>query len=472
MIYNLKLSMVNASKKKEYPQEVSGVEAADSAKSATPMMQQYINIKKDHPNHMLFYRMGDFYELFLEDAIIAAKELGIVLTKRGKTEGEDIPMCGVPHHSYESYLNRLINKGFKVAICEQVETPEQAKKERGYKAVVKREVVRIVTQGTITEEKLLDSDFANNLASLNSHNGEDFQVSWCDISTGILSCNNVNKENLISEFERISPSEIIISDELVGDRSLKNFINQFRKILTSQNKSFFNANRAKEKIKNYFKIKDLNSIKDIDDYEIEVIGALIEYIDITQINDKPNLELPKSVKELNYLEIDSSSFRNLEIFRTNQGEYKGSFLNALNDTKTSGGSRLLQGWIARPLRDLKQLNERLECVELFIQNTRILDEVRNVLSKLPDVERVNSRVFTSRGTPKDLGNLRDGLACALKLSEIFTFANLDLPNLLKSEHKNLSLKATLLNDLKEALVEFPIIVSLTITETPQLKLKK
>lgn len=447
--------MNNATKKQDPVQENTTKNKAKPANSVTPMMQQYIDIKKDNQDYLLFYRMGDFYELFMEDAIIAAKELDIVLTKRGKNDGDDIPMCGVPHHSYESYLNRLIKKGYKVAICEQVETPEEAKKKRGYKAVVKREVTKIVTQGTLTDEKMLDKDTTNNLVSITETKNGNFAIAWCDISRGEVLTNEIKQESITSEMERISPAEIILCDELLGRRDLKIFIDIYRNIITSQNKSFFNTNRASDKIRSYFDLKDLNILSNISKEEINALGALIEYIEITQLDDKPNLSLPKSTKETNFLEIDASTFRNLEIFRNSEGKHQGSLLHTLNKTKTSSGARLLHNILAKPLKNPKKIEERLDSVEFLINNQKLLETIEQKLSQFSDIERIVTRLHSNKGTPRDLALLRDSLMLSLHLSELFEAISTSLPSILRDSSQDLNKFEKLLHLIRETIIEFP-----------------
>ncbi len=446
--------MNKLSKKDTYQQEETVDNAPIKADSLTPMMQQYIDIKSKHSEYLLFYRMGDFYELFFEDAELAAKELDIVLTKRGKKEGDDIPMCGVPHHSHESYLNKLIKKGYKIAICEQIETPEEAKKQRGYKAVVKREVTRIVTQGTITDEKLLEKDSYNNLSSIYIE-GDLATIAWCDISTGEVYVNEIDKINIASEVERINTTEIVISDDILSDRNLKGFIDQNRGKITSQNNNFFNINRAKDKILSFFGIKDEATLRGFTKIELNALGGLLEYIEITQLNNKPNLSFPKSQRESNFMEIDSSTFKNLEIFRDSDGKRENSLFGILNKNQTSAGSRLLQNYIARPLKNVKEINKRYDGVEFFIKNEDIKNSVSSLLSKFPDIERISARIFSNRGNPRDLVAIKDGLYTSLKISEIFTFTKVETPKIISDALTKLGKLEKLFHLINEAVIDFP-----------------
>ena len=436
----------------EPTQAESDIESVSGA-NITPMMQQYLSVKEQYKDYMLFYRMGDFFELFFDDAITASKALDIILTRRGKAQGADIPMCGVPAHSHESYLNKLIKLGFKVAICEQVESPEEAKQKRGYKAVVKREVTRVITPGTLTEDTLLDAASSNYLLSLNLCKDGNLAICWCDISTGEVNFSSVKHENLFSEIERISPKEIIINDEILSVRELSDFVSHYRKILSAHSKSFFGADKSERKIKTAFGTTTLDSFGKIEKEELGAIGALIEYLEITQVGKLPRLSNPKRSEEKTFLEIDSASFNNLEIFNSAEGN---SLFSILNEAKTNAGARLLRKLMARPLIDKNKIEKRLDAVEFFKNNPETLESIREVLKTIPDFERILSRIHLNRSTPRDLAALRDGLKSTLKLSEIFSFSNsIKTPTEIKEQLDNISNFDSLINLLDNAITEFP-----------------
>ncbi len=447
---NMQLKKVNTDTSEL--QSKSDTEAVSGA-NITPMMQQYLEVKAQYPDYMLFYRMGDFFELFHDDAVIASKALDILLTRRGKAQGVDIPMCGVPAHSHESYLNKLIKLGFKVAICEQLESPEEAKAKRGYKAVVKREVTRVITPGTLTEDTLLDAATSNYLLSLNLVKGGDLAISWCDISTGELYFTSVKKENLLSEIERIAPKEIIINDDILSLREFSDFTSHYRKILSTHARSFFEAGKSERKIKEVYKVATIDSFGKLEKEELGAIGALLEYLEITQVGKMPRLSNPKRSDEKSFLEIDAASFNNLEIFNAPEGN---SLFSVLNHTRTNAGSRWLRKVLARPLIDKNKIEKRLDAVEFFMNNPQALEDIRELLKSVPDFERIISRIYLNRSTPKDMAALRDGLKSVLRLNEIFSFSNfVKVPAEIKEALSNIGNFDSLINLLENAIEEFP-----------------
>ncbi|MDX1949121.1 MAG: DNA mismatch repair protein MutS [Rickettsiales bacterium] len=417
---------------KRKPQEPEAIE--DKPQAVTPMMQQYLEVKKNHPDILLFYRMGDFYELFFEDAIIAATELEIVLTKRGEHQGKEIPMCGVPHHSYEGYLSKLIKKGYKVGICEQVETPEEAKKLRGYKAVVKREIVRIVTPATITEENLLEGFYANYLICINKKETK-FSIGYCDISTGEFYLSNCEKENLFSEIEKLNPKEILISDELFSDKDFSEIFNHYKKIITNFDKSQFSKKRGEEKLKNFYNISTIEALN-LNDSELGLTGVLLDYISSTQPNSKPNILFPKKSAKEDFMEIDSASFNNLEIFKSQNGNIKNSLFGVMNFTKTASGARFLQKALAKPLININEIHTRLDNIEFFIQNSSLSENIISCLKSTPDIERIISRVHLNRSSPRDLEALKYGLKSFLDICYLVKSYPNEVPSKIKSLFQN------------------------------------
>lgn len=392
--------------------------AAKKDNAPTPMMAQYHAQKEAHPDCLLFYRMGDFYELFFDDAVIAAEVLDITLTRRGKNEGAEIPMCGVPFHSYEPYLAKLIRAGHKVAICEQTETPEEAKKRGGYKALVNREVIRVVTSGTLTEDNLLDSRQNNYLAAIAEAGGQ-FGLAWLDLSTGEFFVQPVLTEKLISTLQRINPSEIVISDQMDATK-----FDDFKSSLTMQAAAYFDSENARVRLQDMFGVGTLESFGGFSRAEIAAAGVLISYVERTQIGEKPFISRPQKISFDGILEIDPSTLRNLELLKTLGGERKGSLLSAIDRTVTGPGARLLQTRLAAPLRNLHEINQRLDEIAELIAHGDLKDQIQNVLKSTSDMERCLARISINRGGPRDLTALRDGLKSALTIRSTIVQAGL------------------------------------------------
>ncbi len=384
----------------------------------TPVMEQYLNLKAQYKDHLLFYRLGDFYELFFDDAIKAAKLLNIVLTKRGNACGQDIPMCGVPAHSSESYLHKLIDLGFKVAICDQLETADEAKR-RGYKSIVKRDVVRIVTPGTIMEDSLLEDKSNNYLASIVEQNGE-YAIGWLELSTGKFFHTTTNLKALDSDLLRISPRELLISEKLTEDERIRSILKNYKISITQHAQSFFEYNKSHRTLCEFYKIRELGVIGKFSKIEIMACGALLEYVRVTQRGSIPRLELPKPYKQQNFMLIDASARRNLELFSTQFGEKKGSLISVIDHTVTASGGRLLKQMLASPLACSKAINLRLSTVEFFVNHHESCKKIREILSNIPDIERSLSRLMLGRGSPKDINLLKIGLGKTLELSELLS----------------------------------------------------
>ncbi|UVW83603.1 DNA mismatch repair protein MutS [Wolbachia endosymbiont of Aedes albopictus] len=381
----------------------------------TPVMEQYLNLKAQYKDHLLFYRLGDFYELFFDDAIKAAKLLNIVLTKRGNSNGQEIPMCGVPAHSSESYLHKLIDLGFKVAICDQLETADEAKK-RGYKSIVKRDVVRVVTPGTIIEDSLLEDKSNNYLASIVEQNDE-YAISWLELSTGKFFHTLTNLKALDSDLLRISPRELLISEKFIEDEKIRSILKNYKISITQHAQSFFEYSKSHRTLCEFYKIRELGSIGNFSKVEIIACGALLEYVRVTQRGSIPRLEFPKTYKQQNFMLIDASARRNLELFTTQFGEKKGSLISVIDHTVTASGGRLLKQILASPLACSKAINLRLSTTQFFVNNHEPRRKIREILSNIPDIERSLSRLILGRGSPKDMNLLKIGLGKTLELSE-------------------------------------------------------
>ncbi|MDG2242484.1 MAG: DNA mismatch repair protein MutS [Rhodospirillaceae bacterium] len=371
------------------------------------MMAQYLSIKDEYPESLLFYRMGDFYELFFEDAKNAAEALDIALTKRGQHEGEDIPMCGVPVHSHENYLSKLIRKGFKVAVCEQMEKPAEAKK-RGSKSVVKRDVVRLITPGTITEDALLDARAHNALAAVAISGGE-LGLAWVDVSTGDLELQKIGVDRLSAALARLDPGEILISDHLSDDATIGPLLHDWDGCLTLLPSVRFDSENARRRMESLYAVKSLDAFGSFGRAEIAAAGALADYIDLTQKGRMPRLKAPRRLGYGAVMEIDAATRRNLELTRTLTGERQGSLLGVVDMTRTGAGARLLASRLAAPLTDPGEIAARLDQVDILVETPACRLAIRDVLKSTPDIERALSRITLDRGGPRDLAAIRDAL---------------------------------------------------------------
>jgi len=420
-----------------------------STEKVTPMMAQYLELKAEYRDALLFYRMGDFYEMFFDDAVAAAEALDIALTKRGKHEGNDIPMCGVPVHAAEGYLLTLIRKGFRVAVCEQMESPAEAKK-RGYKAIVKRDVVRLVTPGTLTEEALLNARRHNYLAAF-SEVRDATALAWVDISTGAFHVMPLPKVRLGPELARLSPSELIVSEKT--ETEMHGLVSDFDLSLTGLARSAFDSTGAEKRICALFNIATLDAFGSFTRAEVSAMGALIDYLDITQKGKLPLLRPPQRENEARTVQIDAATRRNLELTHGMGGGRAGSLLALMDRTATAGGARLLERRISSPSRMLETITKRLDAVTFGAENSRLTQELRGALRKIPDLDRALSRLSLDRGGPRDLTAIRNGLIEAEGIAR--TLSPLQLPSLLSESIIGLSGHSDLINLLDEALVAEP-----------------
>ncbi len=417
--------------------------------TVTPMMAQFLEIKSEYKDAILFYRMGDFYEMFFDDAVAAASALDIALTKRGKHNGNDIPMCGVPARAAETYLLALIRKGFRVAVCEQMENPAEAKK-RGHKAVVKREVRRLVTPGTLTEDSLLEARQHNYLASYSEVQGN-AAISWVDISTGsfhVLSCARVN---LPPELARLMPSELIILDVLEPD--IRELATELGISLTPLSRSSFDSASAKAKLENLFSIGSLDAYGQFTRAELSAMGAIVDYLEITQKGQLPLLAKPVQQLSSTIMKIDAATRRNLEITQSLSGGREGSLISAIDRTITAVGSRLLSQRISSPSCDLDRIHERQDTIGFFVDNPALCADLRQILRSVPDMERALSRLSLDRAGPRDLGAIRNGLEQCGILAE--HLQGCELPALFGDTIRNLQDHDVLITLLQESLVADP-----------------
>ena len=392
----------------------------------TPMMEQYIEIKAANPDCLLFYRMGDFYELFFDDAEVASRALGIVLTKRGKHLGRDIPMCGVPIERADEYLHRLIALGHRVAVCEQLEDPAEARK-RGAKSVVRRDVVRLVTPGTLTEDSLLDAKSNNYLLALarvRASSDEDrFALAWIDISTGEFHVGECTRATLAAEIARIEPGEIIVSDAFYSDTEFSPYLRTLPAV-TPLTRDVFDGATAERRLASFFGVATTSSFGSFSRVELTAAAAAVTYVERTQLGKRPPLSPPAREAAGATLAIDQATRSNLELIRTLTGERRGSLLAAIDRTVTAAGSRLLAQRLAAPLTDPGEIAHRLDAVATLVDDATKRADLREQLKAAPDLARALSRIVVGRGGPRDLAAIRDGIFAAARIAErISTLAN-------------------------------------------------
>ena len=304
------------------------------------MMAQYLEVKRQHPECLLFYRMGDFYELFFDDARQAAEALDITLTRRGQHKGEEIPMAGVPVHAAEAYLSRLIREGFKVAICEQMEDPASAKKRAGHKALVKREVVRLVTPGTLTEDELLDARRHNYLTAV-AEVGGGLGLAWVDVSTGDLQAQPADAEGLPAALARLNPGELLVSERLLARTEIKQALQPWQALLTPLPGSRFDSQNARKRLEAAFEVQALDAFGAFTRAETAAAGALVDYVALTQKGALPYLRPPRRLAQGAVMEIDQATRRNLELTHALSGGRQGTLLATIDRTVTGPGARLL-----------------------------------------------------------------------------------------------------------------------------------
>src|SRR5580658_4579593 len=397
-----------------FPQPPEAQPAAEAAARVTPMMEQYLEIKAAHPGLLLFYRMGDFYELFFEDAEIASKTLGIVLTKRGKHQGADIPMCGVPVERSEDYLHRLINAGHRVAVCEQTENPAAARA-RGNKSVVSRGVVRLVTPGTLTEDTLLDARANNYLLAIartrGSAGSDRIGLAWIDISTSEFIVTECATGELAATLSRVNPNEVIVTDALYGDPELGPLLRELPAV-TPLTRDVFDSVTAERRLCDYFAVATMDGLSAMSRLEATAAAAAVTYIDRTQVGKRPPLSPPAREAAGTTMAIDPATRANLELTRTLAGERRGSLLDAIDCTVTPAGSRLLAQRLAAPLTDAPAIARRLDAVSAFVAEAALRDELRATSRAAPDMSRALARLTVGRGGPRDLAGLRDAILAA------------------------------------------------------------
>ena len=390
--------------------------------AASPMMAQYLALKRENAECLLFYRMGDFYELFFEDAVAASAALDITLTRRGKHEGADIAMCGVPVHAADSYLARLVRKGFKVAIGEQVEDAALAKK-RGNKALVRREVTRIITPGTLTEESLLDARAHNYLAAL-GRAGCELALAWLDISTGDFSAARTAPGALDAELARLAPGEILVAEAVLAESALFEVLGAHKAALTPLPPLRFDSAAAESRLQALYGVASLEGFGAFGRAELAVLGAIVDYVELTQKGRLPSLKPPRRVEEAETMAIDAATRRNLELTQGLGGARAGSLLAVIDRTLTGAGARLLAARLTAPLTAAPAINRRLDAVQFFVEAAETREAVRGLLKDCPDIERALARLTLGRGGPRDVAAIREAVGRTAALREALDGAGL------------------------------------------------
>ena len=449
---------------------------AAAAETLSPAMSQWWATKRAHPECLVFFRMGDFYEMFFDDAVKAAGALDIALTRRGTHKGEPVPMAGVPVHAADQYLSRLIRKGFRVAICDQTEDPAAAKK-RGPKAVVRREVTRVVTPGTLTEDGLLDARRHNHLAALAEAQGT-LALAWLDMSTGAVWLQPLGGGGggggggdrgagsdavaLAAALARVAPGELLVSERLIKQPALFEVFGDHRDALTPLPDSRFDSTNGRRRLQDLYGVAALDAFGSLTRAEVAAAGALVDYVELTQVGRLPRLDRPQRLPPPGSigaaLEIDPATRRNLELLRTLAGERRGSLLSVIDATVTGAGARRLAGDLVAPLTDAAAINARLDTVAFFADAARLRGDVRDALKRCPDIERPLSRLSVDRGGPRDLAAIRDALAQAHALRAALGEAGLTpLPPQLAAALSDLGFHETLVERLSRALAaELPL----------------
>ncbi len=434
--------------------------AKAKAAAPTPMMAQFLGIKEQYPDCLLFYRMGDFYELFFDDAVKAAEALDITLTKRGKHLGEDIPMCGVPVHAADSYLARLIKKGFRVAVCEQTEDPAEAKK-RGSKSVVARDVIRLVTAGTLTEEVLLDARAHNYLTALARAEGR-LALAWLDMSTGDFFAGPTTIEDLEADLARLQPGELLVPDTLGAADGFADAFDEWHEALTPMPAGLFGSARGEDLLKVQFNVASLDGFGSFSRAEHAAAGALVGYLDDTQKGNLPQLRPPQRVEAQATVAIDAATRRSLELVRSQTGERSGSLLATIDETVTGAGARLLADHVSAPLTDPDAINDRLDMVAWFLDQQVLMAQMRDALRACPDLERALSRLTVGRAGPRDLKAVGQGLAQGGIIQQMILSSGPDLsppPKGVMLAADDLGDHAVMIDTLAAALVEDPPLIT-------------
>ena len=374
---------------------------------ASPVMTQFFEAKARQPDALVFFRMGDFYELFFEDAVKASAALGIALTARGKHAGANIPMAGVPVHAAEAYLAKLIRAGFKVAVCEQMENPAEARK-RGSKSVVRRDVVRVVTPGTLTEEGLLDARGANRLAAVAVRAGQAALAS-VELSTGEVECSLTTAGGLASALAALSPSETLVPDRLFADPQIAAALKVSGGAVQPMASALAEPAAAEARLKRLYGVETLDGFGALAGAEVAALGLIAAHLETTQAGRVPALSPPRRTGDADVMAIDPATRASLEIDRSQSGGRDGSLLAAIDRTVTPGGARLLAARLSRPLMDPDRIGVRLDAIDWLLERRPLREDLRRALKGSPDMARALSRLALGRGGPRDLGALAQGM---------------------------------------------------------------
>ncbi len=388
------------------------VPVKSTAPNLTPMLRQFLAVKEEHPDCLLFFRMGDFYEMFFEDAEIAAAAINITLTKRGRAGEDDVPMCGVPHHAADAYLTKLIRQGFKVAICEQSESPEEAKK-HGRKGPLRREVVRVVTPGTLVEDAFLPPRENNYLAAIFSVSNE-AALAWVDLSTGEVMTETTSGADLASSLARLNPAEVIVSDE--ATETPENF-GIAVECISRRPVQDFDSRSAKRRLEAIYRVATLDGIAELNRVQLAALGALLTYLDITQKGRALHLKPVKSFSRNKVMDIDPATRKSLELTRTQSGQRKGSLLATIDKTMTAAGARLMAARLSAPLTDKDAIIGRLDLVEAMLGDPKLADVIRESAKNMPDIERALTRIGLKHGGPRDLASVAAGIEAATAMAK-------------------------------------------------------
>ncbi|WP_298860269.1 DNA mismatch repair protein MutS, partial [uncultured Gimesia sp.] len=416
----------------------------NTGKKLTPMMERYLEVKRQNPGTLLLFRMGDFYELFNEDAEVAARVLGITLTSRDKTSSNPIPMAGFPHHSLDSYLYKLIHAGYRASICDQVEDPKKAK------GMVKREVTRVVTPGTLTDDALLNPHENNFLASI-YFGKSNIGLAWLELSTGRFLTSNTTAEHLVDELARIHPAECIFAE---GNTALQNAIGHLDTMLTERPTWSFATDECEKRLLAHFGTNTLEGFNlEQGSASITAAGALLEYVQDTQKSSIPHINQIEPYERTDRLLIDEATRRSLELTRTiREGKREGSLISVLDETVTSMGARLLTDWIANPLTSLTEIHRRLDAIEELSQNPVLCHDIREQLAKTYDLQRLTARIATGRASARDLSFLAQTLALLPKLKAKLSGRKSELLQTLEAD---IDLCAEVRSDIETMIVDDP-----------------
>lgn len=431
--------------------------SAKSSDQVTPMMAQFLEIKDAHKDYLLFYRMGDFYELFFDDAVKAAEALDIQLTKRGNHLGEPIPMCGVPVHAADTYLARLIRKNFKVAVAEQMEDPAEAKK-RGSKSVVKREVIRLVTPGTLTEDTLLDARQSNFLVAIARAEAQ-MALAWLDMSTGRFRIKATDVSRLDADLARLAPQEVLAGESLCEDENLSKSLFDWRSRLTKRPNNRADSQGGENRLKEQFKVSTLDGFGEFTRAQLAAAGLLLDYVVETQKGQLPFMTPPVLESGGAVMTIDAATRRSLELNAAMMGDKSGSLIGTIDRTVTGAGARVLSDWVNAPLTAPSDINARLDKVESFVDASDLRRDIREALKQTPDLERALTRLSLERGGPRDIAAIGQGLNQAIAIRERLETQGETLIQTLDGFCEDLGRHGAMVDDIERAIVAEPPMIT-------------